>query len=74
MKRFLWLGVLFGLGLAASHVALSQTQIDTDELTLKSLNLPSDTEGLLAFFRKRLGGNNTNLFKTELQRCCFYSA
>jgi len=53
MKRFLWLGVLFGMGLATCHFALSQTQTDSDELTLKSHRLPTDTEGLINFFRKR---------------------
>src|SRR5215204_4017612 len=53
MKRFVWLCVLFGLGLTTCHFAFTQTQIDSDELTLKSHRLPTDTEGLLAFFRKR---------------------
>jgi HEAT repeat protein len=53
MKRIVWLGVLFGLGLATCHFAFTQTQIDSDELTLKSHRLPTDTEGLLTFFRKR---------------------
>ncbi len=53
MFRHSWIGVVCGLVLATSAVA--QTQLETDEQTLKSHNppLPTDGKGLLEFFQAR---------------------
>jgi HEAT repeat protein len=51
MKRFRWIGVLVGCLVASCAVA--QTQLETDEATLKAAKLPTDGPGLLEFFVSR---------------------
>jgi HEAT repeat protein len=48
MFRIRWIGVLFGCLLAA-HLR-AQTQLETDEQTLKKLNMPTDAKGLIEYF------------------------
>src|SRR5438105_10593034 len=48
MYRLRWIGVVFGwLLVTCAH---AQTQMETDEQTLKSYKLPTDAKGLLDFF------------------------
>ncbi|MBI2809015.1 MAG: HEAT repeat domain-containing protein [Planctomycetes bacterium] len=53
MKRHRWIGIVLGLLLATTTYA--QSQLDSDEQTLKNHNppLPTDGKGLLEFFKKR---------------------
>ena len=51
MNRLCWLGVVFGWLLVAAVQA--QTQLETDEQTLRSHGLPTDAKGLLNFFVQR---------------------
>src|SRR5436189_117439 len=48
MNRLRWIGVAFGW-LLVSFI-LAQTQLETDEQTLKSHKLPTDGNGLLDYF------------------------
>lgn len=50
MCRVRWFGILFGCLLAA-HLG-AQTQLDTDEQTLKKLGMATDATSLIAFFEK----------------------
>ena len=51
MYRIRWIGIVLGLLLTSAVPA--QTQLQTDEQTLKSNNLPTDAKGLVDFFEKR---------------------
>lgn len=54
MKRLCIIGSLFVLGLfSLSDAQTTPTQLESDEQTLKTLRLPTDTEGLMNFFRQR---------------------
>jgi HEAT repeat protein len=51
MNRIRWIGIVLVLLLTAT--TYGQTQLQTDEQTLKSNNLPTDAKGLVDFFEKR---------------------
>ncbi|PWT70244.1 MAG: hypothetical protein C5B46_09805 [Proteobacteria bacterium] len=51
MYRIRWIGIV--LALLLTSVAHAQTQLQTDEQTLKTNNLPTDAKGLIDFFEKR---------------------
>jgi HEAT repeat protein len=51
MKSLRWIGVVFGCLVASCSIA--QTQLETDEATLKSAKLPTEGPALLDFFMSR---------------------
>src|SRR5262245_38102828 len=51
MYRIRWIGIVLLLHVASA--AHAQTQLQIDEQTLKSNNLPTDAKGLVDFFQKR---------------------
>ena len=51
MNRIRWIGIVLAMLLTVT--TYGQTQLQTDEQTLKSNNLPTDAKGLVDFFEKR---------------------